>query len=351
MEKLVYVVQALSIARSMESLQRIVRTAARDLTGADGASFVLRDGSQCYYADEDAIEPLWKGRRFPMEVCISGWVMTNRKPVVIEDIYSDPRIPTVAYRPTFVKSLAMVPIRTLDPIGAIGNYWAATHRPTDEDIQVLQALADSTAVQMESISILATLEDRIRQRTQELQTASAENQRLSIIDELTGLHNRRGFFQLAEQQRMAARHRGAELFLLYIDVDGLKPVNDTQGHEAGDQMLRALAEVLRKAFRASDLLARLSGDEFCVLGIYSGGASAQYKQRFVDCMAAYNASHSAPWQLAASVGIVSFSPDHGGSLETALAEADKAMYAEKLERRAMLAQRPLNADAEGEAAA
>ncbi|OIR00302.1 hypothetical protein GALL_175540 [mine drainage metagenome] len=122
MEHLVGVVRDLSQAHDLEAVMAIVRRAARDLTGADGATFVLRDGDQCFYAEENAIAPLWKGRRFPLSLCISGWVMLNRQPAVIEDIYSDDRIPAEAYRPTFVKSLAMVPIRTNDPVGAIGNY-------------------------------------------------------------------------------------------------------------------------------------------------------------------------------------------------------------------------------------
>ncbi|HBZ69283.1 MAG TPA: diguanylate cyclase, partial [Deltaproteobacteria bacterium] len=72
MERLVEVVQELSLARSLEQVMTVVRSAARELTGAEGATFVLRDGDLCYYADEDAIEPLWKGRRFPMSSCISG---------------------------------------------------------------------------------------------------------------------------------------------------------------------------------------------------------------------------------------------------------------------------------------
>ena len=122
-DRIVKTVQMLSLARSMERVMEIVRKEARELTGADGATFVLRDNGMCYYADEDAITPLWKGSRFPMNACISGWVMLNRKSVVIEDIYVDDRIPHDAYRPTFVKSLAMVPIRTVAPIGAIGTYW------------------------------------------------------------------------------------------------------------------------------------------------------------------------------------------------------------------------------------
>jgi GAF domain-containing protein len=93
-----------------------------------------------------AIEPLWKGQRFRLERCISGWAMRNRRSVAIEDIYVDDRIPHDAYRPTFVKSLAMVPIRKLDPVGAIGNYWATSRRPTEGEVTLLQALADSTAV-------------------------------------------------------------------------------------------------------------------------------------------------------------------------------------------------------------
>jgi signal transduction histidine kinase len=166
MERLVAVVQDLSRARTLEDIQRIVRTAARQLTGADGATFVLRDGDKCFYADEDAIAPLWKGLRFPMSACISGWAMLNRRPAVIEDIYADARIPVDAYRPTFVKSLAMMPIRTKEPIGAIGTYWATKRLPTDAEVRLLQTLADSTSIAIENVQAQKTLsrvEDQLRQ--------------------------------------------------------------------------------------------------------------------------------------------------------------------------------------------
>src|SRR5687767_7970948 len=84
---LIQVIQQLSVARDLDAIMVAVRTAARRLTHADGATFVLRDGEQCYYADEEAISPLWKGGRFPMDACISGWVMLHQQSVVIEDIY------------------------------------------------------------------------------------------------------------------------------------------------------------------------------------------------------------------------------------------------------------------------
>ncbi len=162
MEQLVDVVQEISHARDLGTIMAIVRRSARHLTGADGATFVLRDGDKCFYADEDAISPLWKGQRFSMKTCISGWVMINAQPAVIEDIYKDARIPESAYRPTFVKSLAMVPIRTDQPVGAIGNYWAKKRQPTKEEVSILQALANVTSVALENVELYDRLQENIK---------------------------------------------------------------------------------------------------------------------------------------------------------------------------------------------
>ncbi|MCC6795876.1 MAG: GAF domain-containing protein [Candidatus Hydrogenedentes bacterium] len=164
----------LSQARSLEAIADIVRHASRRLVGSDGATFVLKDRDMCYYLDEDAIAPLWKGRRFPMSACISGWVMTHKTPAVIEDIYADSRIPHHAYRPTFVKSLAMVPVRSAEPVAAIGNYWAKPYRVTPTQLRVLQALADSTSVAMENVRLYEELEDRVRARTAQLEVMNKE---------------------------------------------------------------------------------------------------------------------------------------------------------------------------------
>ncbi len=149
-DELLAVIQRLSLARSLAEIQGIVRVAARRLTGAHGASLVLRDDEHCLYLDEDAIAPLWKGQRFPLRGCISGWTMLNGRVAAIPDIYADDRIEHEIYRRTFVKSLAMVPIGRLAPVGAIGNYWAEPHVPTEHELEVLLALADCTAVAIES---------------------------------------------------------------------------------------------------------------------------------------------------------------------------------------------------------
>ncbi len=144
-DQLATAVQEFSSAQTFDEVLEIVRHLARRLTGADGATFVLKDGNDCFYAEEDAIGPLWKGRRFPQTSCISGWVMMYRQPVVIEDIFDDPRVPVAVYRSTFVKSLAMVPVGGETPFAAIGNYWAQRHRATPEQVATLQALAQHTS--------------------------------------------------------------------------------------------------------------------------------------------------------------------------------------------------------------
>jgi signal transduction histidine kinase len=135
---------------------------------------VLREGPLVHYADEDAISPLWKGRRFPAHACISGWAIHHRESVVIDDIYADVRIPHDAYRPTFVRSLAMVPIRQEDPIGAIGAYWARRHRATSREVAALEALADVAAVAVANADLLARMDRAIRLRDEFIVLAAHE---------------------------------------------------------------------------------------------------------------------------------------------------------------------------------
>jgi GAF domain-containing protein len=141
--KLLRVAEAkLEHTRALEDAIAVVRQSARAICSADGVTFVLRDADKCHYIDEDAIAPLWKGQRFPIETCISGWAMLNGKTAVIEDIYADARIPHEAYRKTFVKSLVMVPVRTDGPVAAIGAYWADMRSFKIQEIAVIEALAD-----------------------------------------------------------------------------------------------------------------------------------------------------------------------------------------------------------------
>jgi len=148
--RLLVVARDLATARDASAVAAVTCAAARELTGADGVAFVLRDGDQCVCIDESASAPLWKGRTFPVASCVSGWVMTNGQAAVIPDVFADSRVPHDVCRPTPVKSVATVPVGTADPLAALGAYWAASHHATADEIAALRMLAASAALALDN---------------------------------------------------------------------------------------------------------------------------------------------------------------------------------------------------------
>jgi len=331
MERLLRAARDLALARTQEEVQRIVSNAARELVGSDGAAFVLRDADQCHYVDEDAMAPLWKGHAFPIENCISGWSMLNRQSASIADIYVDPRVPHDAYRPTFVKSLLVVPIGA-DPVAAIGNYWAQARQPSDEEESLLQQLAELTAIAMENVQVCSDLERLVRERTAALEKAQAEMRILTISDEPTGLYNRRGFYVLGEHALKNAQRIGGRCLLAMIDIDGLKRVNAELGHAVGDALIADCAQVLKTTLRQSDLVARVGGDVFCALTIEPEADAQGMRTRLAEAFAAFNRRSWAKYRLSASVGIVQAQADETCTLDGLLGQAEKLMSAEKKAR-------------------
>lgn len=141
--KLTEVNRALVGAFEIEQVTAIICRAARELTGADGATFVLRAGERVRYVDENSVSPLWKGQEFPLDCCISGWAIREGQQVVIEDIYQDMRIPHEAYDPTFVRSLVMTPVGPGNPVASIGVYWAHQYHASEYERELLQSLASA----------------------------------------------------------------------------------------------------------------------------------------------------------------------------------------------------------------
>ncbi len=151
LSNLTAVVARMARARTAEQVIDIVRATARSLIGCQGITYVKMAGEYCHYVEEDAVGPLWKGSQFPAATCVSGWAMINRQTAVIPDIYNDPRVPHELYEQTFVRSLAMAPIGTDNPVGAIGAYWDRAYNPSAWEVETLEALASAAASAIENI--------------------------------------------------------------------------------------------------------------------------------------------------------------------------------------------------------
>src|SRR5437868_8522077 len=186
----------------------------------------------------------------------------------------------------------------------------------------------------------------------ERKRAEAALQSLSLVDELTGLYNRRGFLAVTETHLASIRRNHKVPVILYTDLDGLKEINDSLGHHEGDRALKKTAEILKETFRSSDILARLGGDEFVVLAAIDTDERAEsLTVRLQEKLDEANARGSRPYNLSLSVGIAHFSDEDNHSIEELMAQADRAMYEQKRTRNSRGAFTPQYARPRMEAAA
>jgi two-component system cell cycle response regulator len=157
---------------------------------------------------------------------------------------------------------------------------------------------------------------------------------MSLVDDLTGLYNRRGFLTLARQQLKVADRMNKRVSQIFVDLDGLKAINDRHGHREGDLALLETADILKEIFREADIIARIGGDEFVVLALESSGARPEsYVERLREKLAMRNARGQRPFVLSLSMGIAQYDPASPCSIDDLLAKADALMYAEKRSKR------------------
>jgi diguanylate cyclase (GGDEF)-like protein len=357
--------------RSLDRVGEVVRDAALELVGSDGASVLLPEGDGCYFPRHSTLTLARGGERCGVEASAGGWAMRNRCPAIIPDVAHDPRTPFSIYGPTLIESVAAVPILqggtaarsvaeqsstglgaaargSREPegkvaLGAIENYWIERHTASKEEIEMLQLLAELTALGLRSIHLCAELESRVQARTADLEQLSRrlldeaeqrrrseeEARRLAYTDELTGLFNRRGLFALGEPLLHKGRESGWPICVLYADVDGLKKINDTQGHEAGDRAIQAAARALTAALRETDLVARLGGDELCAVLTGSQGDGSALLSR-LSRLAQPDRESGRP---AMSIGLARDDRAATTDLERLVQRADHVMYALKRWRR------------------
>lgn len=156
---------------------------------------------------------------------------------------------------------------------------------------------------------------------------------LALIDELTGLYNRRGFFTLAQQQLKLVGRTNRKLLFIIADLDGLKQINDTFGHQEGDRALSETVEVLKETFRETDVIARIGGDEFAVIVIEASEDAAEVlTTRLREKLREHNTGENRRYKIAISMGIARYDPQSPCSIDELLARADKLMYEQKKDK-------------------
>ncbi|HEY2962127.1 MAG TPA: diguanylate cyclase [Pyrinomonadaceae bacterium] len=164
----------------------------------------------------------------------------------------------------------------------------------------------------------------------------------SLKDDLTGLFNRRGLLKQAAPYFDFARRQKEKLLLLFIDLDGMKKINDEFGHNEGDNALIQTAAILNRSFRSSDIIARLGGDEFTVLVTDLNANKEDAITRLNESLKAYNASETRGHKLAFSIGVATLEPERMTCFEELLEQADQAMYQQKRMKRRRADERSQN---------
>lgn len=178
---------------------------------------------------------------------------------------------------------------------------------------------------------LARLGHALSRAAARLAEQDAQLRDLALVDPLTGLRNRRGFLEIAEHELMVAKRRGSVAALLFIDVDGLKLVNDRFGHAEGDRMLCETAGLLSEQLRSSDLVARIGGDEFCVLLSRDTAMDGKVAiDRIDQAIADWNRQPGRRYELGISVGV---DPADPVPIDALIEAADGEMYQQKRAKR------------------
>lgn len=305
--------------------QVIARTAeeAQAILAADGAAVEMEEGSDMVYQAATGIASKQLGMRLLKDRSLSGLCLRTRQMLICEDSEEDPRADREACRAVGLRAMILVPLCHEErPVGVLKVMSRQPRAFRAEDLQTLDLISE----------VIAAAMAHAEEHDHQVEEARALYHR-ATRDSLTDLGNR-ALFHDRLHQGLAQARRGRQLLgVVLLDMDGLKRINDTHGHRAGDAALRGLAQRLRAATRETDLPARLGGDEFAVLLTHLQDRAA------AEAVVAKLAAHlegplpygGADLPLGASVGLALY-PEDGEDPETLLTVADRAMYKDKRAR-------------------
>ena len=324
--------ESVNHARTLEDLTRPLLEMLETVTGLESTYLTTVDLSEglqhVLYARNSRELQIPEGLSVPWGDTLCKRALDEKRPFTddVAGVWGD----SAAARELGIRTYVSTPVRTDD--GALyGTLCAASseRRPmTPEAEHALRLFAGLIEQQV------------ARERlVQDLQRVNAELKTQALTDALTGLLNRRALMQELARLTSLAQRTGSWLLAGAIDLDGFKQINDTHGHDAGDEFLRSVSASLQSVLRTGDVLARMGGDEFVVIGLGpklaedGHGAAQMMRQRLASAtIGRYPAGRAEVDYGGASVGVACLDPQHA-DIEKALRESDAAMYRVKLERR------------------
>lgn len=299
----------------LNGVMTLVTEQARAITKASGAVVELAEGDEMVYRAVAGTASSLLGLRLLRSASLSGLCVALAQPLRSDDTDDDPRVDREACRRVGIRSMVVMPlIHEKSAVGVLKVYSPHVAAFSQADIQTLHLMADLIAASLYHAAKYGA-DELFRQATTDL---------------LTGLPNRALFLDRLRQALARSHREDRPLAILMIDMDGLKPVNDHHGHQAGDAAIREMGRRIQGGVRSSDTAARLGGDEFgVVLPQVDSRQDALATARRVSeqCNGIYQLGDQT-LPLGASIGVAIY-PHDGNELESLLESADRAMYCEK----------------------
>ncbi len=344
LRRLLALARDLMQAPDLKSTLNLVGPAVHELVAADGAVLLLTLGDRQYGAEFDN-----RGVMTPIHEASALYrcaqkAMDDHTPILLPDVGADPDIWARAPPEAGVTSLLAFPFPPIEPACVLAAFWHRTRAQHQlaKQVPILRSISELTGAAIGNIDFRLSLEEQILERTYEIAKTvrehatelqrrdrlEAEIHRISVTDVLTGMLNRRGFFLHAEQGFKVARRQGLPSALIYVDIDGLKAVNDGLGHDAGDALIQTGARILQASFRDSDVVARLGGDEFAAFTLDATQPDA-ILARIHEKVELASQSCARSYPISFSIGIVQCDPTSDLTLSDYLSLADKQMYINK----------------------
>ena len=334
-------------ATDLGGVLELVGRAIPDLLHSDGSLLVVHDGEREFVSEFGLHQRVMPTPEASALLRHARRAMVDRTPILLPEIAPDCGMRVDELAALGIASLIAYPFPPVRPVGALVSVWyrQGYRKELARLVPTLRLLGEITGAALGNVSLRKSLEDGIVTKSSEIEEAARlhavellrrdlveeEIHRISVTDMMTGLLNRRGFFLHAERSFKLARRQQVPSALVFVDIDGLKAINDAYGHDVGDDLIEDTAHILQHCFRDADVVARIGGDEFAVFTIDTSQPDVLLG-RIQQSLAGFTLRPDCPYRISFSTGIVQCDPVSELSLSEYLRRADQLMYEQKRKR-------------------